>query len=235
MYYSPYTPQSASPYYNPISNPSGAIPVTIQRSENPYTPAAYGQQVYENLTTQSRMVAETMMEARRQRNLEEQQERYYELQKRQQELAERQAALQEELTRKQIRELEKQSELNRRLEQQNADMERQISGLPTSAEGSKRTDIATIKPIQHSSSYYNNEVPESLNYYKTEIQTIISTAKREIDQLIAKGDVLAAKKYQISTGIQHIFQDEAVRSKAMEFIKSELDNFKRVALKPFEQ
>ena len=46
MYYNLYMPQSASPYYNPISNPSGAIPITIENNNfnnGYYTPSQWGQ------------------------------------------------------------------------------------------------------------------------------------------------------------------------------------------------
>jgi len=50
IYYDPYTPQSASPFYNPISNPSGAIPITIQNNNNSYyTPDQWGQVVGQNM------------------------------------------------------------------------------------------------------------------------------------------------------------------------------------------
>lgn len=238
MYYSPYTPQSASPYYNPISNPSGAIPVTIQNNDNynAYSPAAYGQQVYENLTSQSRMMAETMMEARRQRNIEEQQQMNYALQQRQQALAERQAALQEELTRKQIQELERQSALNRQLEAKNAAIEKQLSGYKSDPHDSRQPFMAQEKPLRVSANYDGkNEVPPSLNYYKTEILTIVSSAKKEIDQLIVKGDILAAKQYRISKGVENIFQDEMLRIDAMSFINAEVEKFKITALKPFSE
>jgi hypothetical protein len=74
MYYNPYFPQSASPFYDPISNPSGAIPITTQNNNSYYTPAQWGQACAQSLQIGTQNMLAGLAAGREERLLQMQEE-----------------------------------------------------------------------------------------------------------------------------------------------------------------